>query len=252
MEQLGLEETGNMDAIEQMALQRRLELERPVRQAEAAADRPSGQREGTSVDDLPLAPGRNPNRVFIPRTARKGVGSLLRHELWEWYVALFNWIPGRAGWLARGLAMKPFLKRSGWPIIFGSGCQIVAPWNLEMDNWAAIGNIAVATGGITMHKYAAATRGTVLNTVNHIYEDPDIPLRLQGIELAPIVIEEDAWIGNNSYVGPGVTIGRGAIVAANSMVTKDVPPYTIVGGVPARPIRRRRRPGESVEPQHGQ
>lgn len=239
-----------MDPIEQVALQKRLEFERLVQQSQASGDG-SPRPERPAAAELPLAPGRNPNRTFIPRTARKGVWSLARHELWEWYVALFNWIPGRTGWLMRGLAIKPFLKRSGWPIIFGTNCQIVAPWNLEMDDWAAVGNIAVATGGITMHKYAAATRGTVLNTVNHIYEDPDIPLRLQGIELAPIVIEEDAWIGNNTYVGPGVTIGRGAIVGANSMVTKDVPPYTIVGGVPARPLRRRRRPGEVVEAQKG-
>ena len=240
-----------MEPIEQVALQRRLEFERMMQPGSQNGAEQAVQPKAPPSAELPLAPGRNPNRVFVPRTARKGVGSLARHEMWEWYVAMFNWIPGRIGWLARGLALKPFLKRSGWPIIFGTNCQIVAPWNLEMDDWAAIGNIAVATGGITMHKYAAATRGTVLNTVNHIYEDPDIPLRLQGIELAPIVIEEDAWIGNNSYVGPGVTIGRGAIVAANSMVTKDVPAWTIVGGVPARPIRRRRRPGEAIEPQNG-
>ncbi len=231
-----------LDPVQQIALQRKLELERQEQRRQKQA----------ATEELKLAPGRNPERVFLPRAARRDIRSLARHELWEWYVALFNGIPGRVGWLMRGLALRPFLKRSGWPIIFGMDVQIVAPWNLEMDNWSAIGHIAVATGGIKMGKYAAATRGTVLNTVNHIYEDPDVPLRLQGIEVAPIVIEEDAWIGNNCYVGPGVTIGRGAIIAANSMVTKDVPPYTIAGGVPARPIRRRRRPGESAEPPHEQ
>ena len=54
---------------------------------------------------------------------------------------------------------------------------------------------------------------------------------------APIVVEADAWIGAGVVVLPGVTIGRGAIIGANSVVTKDVPPLTIVGGIPAKPIR---------------
>jgi galactoside O-acetyltransferase len=54
---------------------------------------------------------------------------------------------------------------------------------------------------------------------------------------APIVVEADVWLGAGVVVLPGVTIGRGAIVGANSVVTKDVPPLTVVGGIPAKPIR---------------
>ncbi|HEU4569659.1 MAG TPA: acyltransferase [Gemmatimonadales bacterium] len=54
---------------------------------------------------------------------------------------------------------------------------------------------------------------------------------------APIVVEADAWLGAGVVVLPGVTIGRGAVVGSNSVVTKDVPPLTVVGGIPARPIR---------------
>jgi chloramphenicol O-acetyltransferase type B len=52
------------------------------------------------------------------------------------------------------------------------------------------------------------------------------------------VIQDDAWIGAGSIILPGVTIGEGAVVAAGSVVTKDVPSYTVVAGVPARPIKR--------------
>jgi galactoside O-acetyltransferase len=54
---------------------------------------------------------------------------------------------------------------------------------------------------------------------------------------APIVVEADVWIGAGVVVLPGVTIGRGAVIGANSVVTKDVPPLTVVGGIPAKPIR---------------
>ena len=54
-----------------------------------------------------------------------------------------------------------------------------------------------------------------------------------------IVIGNDVWIGYEAVIMAGVHIGNGAIIAARAVVTKDVPPYTIVGGVPARPIRKR-------------
>lgn len=73
----------------------------------------------------------------------------------------------------------------------------------------------------------------------HAYENADVPYKFQGIfRVAPIRIGRGAWLGQNVVVMPGVTIGELAIVGANSVVTSDVPPKTIVGGVPARPLRR--------------
>ena len=65
-------------------------------------------------------------------------------------------------------------------------------------------------------------------------------------DYAPIVIGHDVWIGDRAQVLGGVTIGTGAIVAAGAIVTRDVQPYTIVGGVPARPIRQRLSPGHAA------
>lgn len=68
---------------------------------------------------------------------------------------------------------------------------------------------------------------------------PDEPMRLQAHDTAPIVIEDDVWIARGCAVLKGVRIGRGAVVAANSVVTKDVAPNTVVGGVPAKVLRAR-------------
>jgi maltose O-acetyltransferase len=57
------------------------------------------------------------------------------------------------------------------------------------------------------------------------------------IKTAPVVIEDDVWLGTNAVVLPGVRVGRGAIVGAGAVVTRDVPPFTVVAGVPARPVR---------------
>jgi acetyltransferase-like isoleucine patch superfamily enzyme len=64
-------------------------------------------------------------------------------------------------------------------------------------------------------------------------------LWLKKFKEAPVIIENDVWIASNCTIGKGVRIGKGSIIAANSFVNKDVPSYSIVGGVPARFIRSR-------------
>ena len=81
---------------------------------------------------------------------------------------------------------------------------------------------------------------TLIYTRNHETGRLDIPMREQG-DTAPraVTIEDDVWIGARSIILPGVTIGKGAIVAAGSVVAKDVPALAVVGGVPAKVIRYR-------------
>ena len=74
---------------------------------------------------------------------------------------------------------------------------------------------------------------------NHGYSSLDIPMVEQVCLEAAIVIEDDVWIASNCTIGKGVRIRKGSIVAANSFVNKDVPAFSIVGGVPAKIIRSR-------------
>lgn len=75
---------------------------------------------------------------------------------------------------------------------------------------------------------------------DHRFDRPGVPIIFAGRpELRPTVLESDVWIGHGAIIMAGVRIGRGAIVAAGAVVSKDVPPYEIWGGVPARKIRKR-------------
>ena len=74
----------------------------------------------------------------------------------------------------------------------------------------------------------------------HIIERTDIPMGKQGMREARVIIGNDIWIGMRSIIMPGVKIGNGAVIGAGAVVTKDVPDYAIVGGVPARIIKYRR------------
>jgi acetyltransferase-like isoleucine patch superfamily enzyme len=75
---------------------------------------------------------------------------------------------------------------------------------------------------------------------NHVFDKPDMGIKEQGVHRQFVIIEDDCWIAANSIILAGVTVGRGSIVAAGSVVTRDVPPYSIVAGVPAVVIKQRR------------
>jgi acetyltransferase-like isoleucine patch superfamily enzyme len=78
---------------------------------------------------------------------------------------------------------------------------------------------------------------TQIIAVNHVFDDPNRPFIEQGITAEGIVIEDDVWLGAGAIITDGVRVGKGAVVAAGAVVTEDVPPHTVVGGVPARPIK---------------
>lgn len=76
---------------------------------------------------------------------------------------------------------------------------------------------------------------------DHRYEDPAVPIRKQGIVKSPVRIGSNCWIGEKTTVLRGVTVGDGSVVASHALVNKDVPPNSVVGGVPARVLKRRGR-----------
>ncbi len=78
----------------------------------------------------------------------------------------------------------------------------------------------------------------IIYTANHRF-DGDRPIREQGSDIAPVVVGDDVWIGARAIILAGVTIGSGSVIAAGAVVSRDVAPRTIVGGVPAREIGRR-------------
>jgi maltose O-acetyltransferase len=77
-------------------------------------------------------------------------------------------------------------------------------------------------------------------TSAHAFDDQNVPINLQGaLPIRAVKIGDDVWIGTRVIIMPGVTIGRGAVIGAGAVVTKDVPSFAVVGGVPARTIRYR-------------
>lgn len=98
---------------------------------------------------------------------------------------------------------------------------------------------ACSGGTITIGNDVLIGPNAVLRASDHKFDDVTRPIRTQGHTAGTIVVENDVWIGSNVTVVGGVRIGKGAVVAAGAVVTSDVEPYSIVGGVPARLIRKR-------------
>jgi acetyltransferase-like isoleucine patch superfamily enzyme len=99
-----------------------------------------------------------------------------------------------------------------------------------------LGNVLI--GPLRIGNDVIIAQNVVFSGLNHGYVDVNRPIKDQACSTAEIVVEDEVWIGANSVITAGVRIGRHAVVAGGSVVTKDVPPYTIVGGNPARPLKQ--------------
>jgi acetyltransferase-like isoleucine patch superfamily enzyme len=94
-------------------------------------------------------------------------------------------------------------------------------------------------GGIAIGDDVIAGPGVRIFSEDHAFDALDRPIRAQGTRRARVTIESDCWLGAGVTVVAGVTIGRGCVIAAGAVVTRDVPPYSVAAGVPARAIRSR-------------
>jgi acetyltransferase-like isoleucine patch superfamily enzyme len=101
-------------------------------------------------------------------------------------------------------------------------------------------SILYGHGGLTIGDNVLIAGHTIIIPANHIFLDNKIPINSQGLDKKGIIIENDVWIGAGCRILDGVTIGTGAIIAAGAVVNKNVEEYTVVGGVPAKLIKRRK------------
>lgn len=129
----------------------------------------------------------------------------------------------------------------------GKNCAIHP--SLRMGPYGYVGPRAVVPSGVTMGNYVMIGPELLITGADHRFDEPGVAVIFSGRpDPEDCVIEDDVWIGARVTVLKGVRIGRGSVIAAGAVVTRDVPPYTIMGGVPARPIRQRF--DEAAQKQH--
>ena len=136
--------------------------------------------------------------------------------------------------------LRMFGARVAQRVRIQGGAKCWQPWKLEIGEnaWIDGGVNLYAVDKLVIGAHAVVSTGAFLCTASHDPSSSAFELKT-----APIVVRDMAWIGANAFVMPGVTIGEGAVVGACSVVTKDVEPWTIVAGNPARVVKRRQVKG---------
>lgn len=157
--------------------------------------------------------------------------------------------------------LQPFyLKRSKGSIIYGNVRKDLVPFNTfrlgvhsVIESFSTVNNMVGAViignhsriglsntiiGPVTIGDQVNLAQNIVISGLNHNYRDITQPISKQGVTTAPVTIEDDVWIGANAVILAGITIGKHAVVAAGTVVTCNVPPYSVCAGNPGCIVRQ--------------
>ena len=125
-----------------------------------------------------------------------------------------------------------------YSVIESFACINNAVGDVIIGDHTRIGLHNTIIGPVTIGCHVNLAQGITVTALNHNFEDSDKRIDEQGVSTIPVTIEDDIWIGANAVILPGVTIGNHSVVAAGAVVTKNVPPHSLVAGVPAKIIKQ--------------
>jgi maltose O-acetyltransferase len=156
------------------------------------------------------------------------------------YIVFAKWLPysnsqyvGKIAKYLRYILTKGIVESCGRGVNIERGASFTG--TLRIGNYSGIGIKAVIGSNVSIGDWVRMGRDVMIITQNHRYTRETY----EGYIRKPVRIDDNVWIGNRVIILPGVTVGRNAIIGAGAVVTKDVEPYSIVGGVPAKHIKWR-------------
>ena len=163
----------------------------------------------------------------------------------RWYIRLLAPLyqhRGRHSVIHRTVRMDtpPYRKFSlgDYSVIESFTCINNAVGDVIISDHTRVGIHNTIIGPVSIGSHVNLAQGITVTALNHNFADTEKRIDEQGVSTTPVVIEDDVWIGANAVVLPGVRIGTHSVVAAGAVVTKDVPPHSIVAGIPAKIIKK--------------
>lgn len=165
-----------------------------------------------------------------------GFGNKLARALWMSVYYVLYWPSPRPFHAWRRFLLRLFGAKVGKGALPYRRAMIWAPWNLAMGERSVLGDgvDCYCVAPIEIGDGAVVSQRAFLCTASHDFDDPGFAL-----VAAPIQVRAQAWVCAEAFVGPGVEIGEGAVVAARAVVTRDLEPWSVVGGNPAKVLRKR-------------
>ena len=140
----------------------------------------------------------------------------------------------------RKFVCRNLFDKCGTNINVEAGANFGTGRGIEIGNKSSIGVRAQIRGPLSIGDNVMMGPEVVILTSNHRFDRLDITMDRQGSIIKPVKIGNDVWIGQRVMIMPGVKIGNGVIIAAGAVVTKDIPDYAVVGGVPAKVLKYRK------------
>ena len=125
-----------------------------------------------------------------------------------------------------------------YSVIESGACINNAVGDVIIGDYTRIGLHNTIIGPVNIGHHVNLAQGITVTALNHNFEDSEKKIDEQGVCTTPVVIEDDVWIGANAVILPGVRVGTHSVVAAGAVVTKEVPPHSIVAGIPAKIIKK--------------
>lgn len=134
----------------------------------------------------------------------------------------------------------PYRKFSigNYSVVESFACINNAVGDVEIGDYTRIGLHNTIIGPVKIGSHVNLAQGITVTALNHNFSDAGKRIDEQGVRTNPVKIEDDVWIGTNAVILPGITIGTHSVIAAGAVVTKDVPPHSLVAGVPAKVIKQ--------------
>ena len=125
-----------------------------------------------------------------------------------------------------------------YSVVESFACINNAVGDVVIGDHTRIGLHNTIIGPVEIGNHVNLAQGITVTALNHNFSDTNKRIDEQGVSTNPVTIEDDVWVGANAVILPGVTIGEHCVVAAGAVVTKDVPPHSLVAGVPAKVIKQ--------------
>lgn len=168
---------------------------------------------------------------------------ILKKIIYFFYISIFRFTPeiyrpyAIISPVIRRLMVSFFVNKSGKGIRIKRNADV--SMFISIGDYSELGTNCIIQSNTLIGNNVIMGPDVKIYTRNHNFDLLDLPIQLQGSSNETVVIGNDVWIGANSIILPGAIIGDHSIIAAGSIVTKDVPPFAIVGGVPAKIIKYR-------------